>query len=367
MKSFPRISGGLRNLDRRWGVPVRGLALLALLLLIGGAWMSWRVTVDNRMYRQWLSTLPEGQGVNARIFCDWLPTSTAVWLEKHELVLFPRCLQGVYVSQSADPQIVRWITHLPGCASVVLESDALDELLPAIVDAPALNCLELRGLHRPAGRQAIDLESLSATRRLKELRISQLMLDERAVAALQRLPSLETLHLETVEFPDDLGDWLAALRQLRVFSASYCTLSAASLAGAADLPSDCKVDLAFFGADEVLLQRIATVSQLRRLQLTGGLATDAGLAALAGHQRLESLTLVRMHGISDAALPVLAKLPQLMHLRLDDVPVSDAGLMHFASAPELVSLSLRGTRVTKEAADRLKRQVPAVDVEWWVF
>jgi hypothetical protein len=99
---------------------------------------------------------------------------------------------------------------------------------------------------------------------------------------------------------------------------------------------------------------LARLQGVRWLTLMGSRVTDAGLAALPTLPRLEYLFL---HGtrVGDAGLRGLSALPRLRLLDLEKTRVTDRGLRHLAGLGQLSDLALSDTRVTDAGLGRVGR------------
>lgn len=93
------------------------------------------------------------------------------------------------------------------------------------------------------------------------------------------------------------------------------------------------------------LAAVATIHEVRHLQLDLTNLTDEGLAELAGLRRLETLQL-RGTRITDRSAAVLAGFQELQWLELDDTQLTDAAAPHLAKLQKLEVLRIQGTRLT---------------------
>ncbi|HUY87668.1 MAG TPA: hypothetical protein VMV10_02930 [Pirellulales bacterium] len=109
--------------------------------------------------------------------------------------------------------------------------------------------------------------------------------------------------------------------------------------------------------DEIC-RRIASLADLRALDLAGSTIDDRQLVILAPLARLESLNLSST-AITDAGLEQLAQFPELRHLNLENTAITDAGLAHLQALPKLESLQLSLTEVTDDGLPALGR-LPAL-------
>lgn len=103
--------------------------------------------------------------------------------------------------------------------------------------------------------------------------------------------------------------------------------------------------------DEIC-RRIASLGDLRTLDLAGSTIDDRQLVLLAPLARLETLNLSST-AITDAGLKQLAQFPQLRHLNLENTAITDAGLVHLPELSKLESLQLALTEVTDDGLSAL--------------
>jgi hypothetical protein len=98
----------------------------------------------------------------------------------------------------------------------------------------------------------------------------------------------------------------------------------------------------------------------------GGQATDEALALLAGLPTITCLGLGGSHALTDDGLRVLASVPNLRELDISGIPISDAGLEVLFELKKLETLNLAGTRVTDRGIGVLEanRTLRDVNLAW---
>jgi hypothetical protein len=111
------------------------------------------------------------------------------------------------------------------------------------------------------------------------------------------------------------------------------------------------------------LLELGTVTHL---ELWYSRVTDAGLARLSALPRLNSLVL-KGGSIGDGGLVYLGDLRRLEHLELDNMHVSDTGLIHLGSLSRLKLLTLLRTHVTQAGEEKVKKAIPGLLVNRWMF
>ncbi len=103
--------------------------------------------------------------------------------------------------------------------------------------------------------------------------------------------------------------------------------------------------------------QLTGIKDLRRLDLSHALITDAGLKHLEQFQTLEALSLVETQ-ITDAGLENVGRLKMLKHLDLRGTHISDEGLRHLHKLDMLESITLDDTRITADGVGQLLAETP---------
>jgi hypothetical protein len=101
------------------------------------------------------------------------------------------------------------------------------------------------------------------------------------------------------------------------------------------------------GLTDAEMAEIARLPALREMEIVGDRLTDAGLASLAKVARLDVLHLEGTSMLTDEGLRTLAGSTTLRHLRLSG-PFTDAGMAYLAAMPSLKVLWLEAPKVTEE-------------------
>jgi uncharacterized membrane protein len=102
--------------------------------------------------------------------------------------------------------------------------------------------------------------------------------------------------------------------------------------------------------------------QVTWLNLSGTAITDEGLSRVGRFRHVTRLHLDRT-SVSDAGLAHLAALEHLEYLNLYGTAVTDDGLRHLSGLNQLRTLYLWQTAATPAAADRLKADLPRVEID----
>jgi peroxiredoxin len=110
------------------------------------------------------------------------------------------------------------------------------------------------------------------------------------------------------------------------------------------------------------LEKIAQLTDLQFLGLSGTKVTDAGMQALQHCLNLRELHLAGT-AIGDDGLKSLAELQSLKVLALGDTLITDSGLEQLARLEMLVDLDISGTQITKAAEDKLQAARPNLAIK----
>jgi hypothetical protein len=101
--------------------------------------------------------------------------------------------------------------------------------------------------------------------------------------------------------------------------------------------------------------------RVKTVELNDPKGSDADLVHLASLTELKRLDL-HYTEVGDAGLAHLSGLSQLQWLWLDGTQVSDAGLVHLSGLSQLRVLYLVGTQVTDSGAAKLRQALPNVTI-----
>jgi hypothetical protein len=141
-----------------------------------------------------------------------------------------------------------------------------------------------------------------------------------------------------------------------------------------------------FMTDE-LLGRLASLENIRRLELQCAKITDAGMETISHFRKLRQLnvyqTAVTSAGvqylkatplledinlsktqIDDAAAETLARLDNLMFLRVSDTKLADKSIPFLGRLSHLLILDISGTQISYEGYQKLKAMLPDCRIEW---
>ncbi len=197
-------------------------------------------------------------------------------------------------------------------------------------------------------------------------------------AGLAHLHSLESLAVLVLRSPDITGSGLKFLSNVPLTAVDFTESGATdegleSIAAFRQIES---IELGNTGVTDAGLRHLAGLKELRSLSLRGTAITDAGLTHLQDLTALESLTLAstavtgsglkdlsgaslttinfRDSGVTDAGLASIAGFQKLELIFLDRTGVTGAGLRHLAGMKSLEQLSLQSTAITDEGVSHLR-------------
>lgn len=226
------------------------------------------------------------------------------------------------------------------------------------------------------------LSTLRHCESVKRLELGHSRVTDAGLAALVRLPKLESIVLHDRDVGEAGFVALAAVTTLRELELTGDTATPA-LPHLGDLRGLEVLRLGYPSIDDRVAPELAKLVSLRTLDLSGTKISDVGLVALASMTSLHELSLSRtritnrglahlahatkLHSLAldhtdlvDAALVHLVRLGALERLRLDHTLVTDAGLVHLRELTALRTLDLSGTVVTEVGIAELRAALPAL-------
>jgi len=214
----------------------------------------------------------------------------------------------------------RRLAKLPELESVDLRGnmEAGDLTLGVLGGLPNLRALK----HRSSSVTDDGLERLAASRTLESLLTQDFVITDAAGASLAKIGSLESLEMFRCQgFGSDGLLALAALKKIdRLTLRDLPNVGDAGMAVLRDLPA---------------LKRL----YLRELASVG----DAGLAHLAGAKTVTVLDLWSMPRLTDASADVIAALPELKEVSIQETGITAAGLEKITALPKLESLTFKNS------------------------
>jgi Leucine-rich repeat (LRR) protein len=242
----------------------------------------------------------------------------------------------------------------------------------------------------------VGMPYLAALTGLKSLDLSHTMIGDVGLESLPALSELEELNLGGTRITGANLNFLKLLRKLRRLSfsgiqrrnAGACwtplltdldmdTIS--SLSGMEDLNLGVGVSLGRTGVavgsgncqvtggiqlTDLGLAKLARLTHLRRLDISGAKITSSGLQSLAKLPQLERLSLWNCVQIDDSAATQLAAFTSLKALDLSATPVGDPGLDRLTALPKLELLYLTDTRISPQGLEAFHNRRKTTFVSW---
>lgn len=248
-----------------------------------------------------------------------------------------------------------------------------DPGLRALAALPALEVLSLEGA--PVSGTAFAAPGWA---KVRELNLARAAVSDEGGAAVLALPLLARLSADRTPVTDaglpglaraknlvelslsgtritDVSVRLAMQSEsLRALDVSETNTTGAWLAGLPERPRVRKLSVARTKFDDAGAALLVRFPSLSRLDASGcERLTDKGLAALAA---LRALTAIELSDTAagDATAAALAKLPELTDAGFGRSKLTDAGAKLLGSCAKLRVVDARGTKVTREGAERAK-------------
>ncbi len=246
---------------------------------------------------------------------------------------------------------------------VLRGTDITDVGMPYLAALTGLKSLDLS--HTMVGD--VGLESLPALSELEELNLGGTRITGTNLNFLKLLPKLKKLSFSGIQRRNAGACWTPLLTDLDLDTISL-------LSGLEDLNLGVGVSLGRTGVPvgagncrvtggiqltDLGVAKLARLSRLRRLDISGAKVTPAGLKALEKLPQLERLSLWNCARLDDSAAPELAALTKLSNLDLSYTPVGDGALKQLAALPDLKLLYLTDTRVTAAGVETFRTHRPS--------
>jgi Leucine-rich repeat (LRR) protein len=248
-------------------------------------------------------------------------------------------------------------------------TDVTDTSLAYIAALPNLKALDI------SFTQITDvgLEHLAALALLEDLNLGGNKISGVGLHVLKLLPKLKKLSFYGIQRRNAGWCWAPVVTDLELDTISL-------LAGLEDLnvglgvglgvprpndlgPADGEAECRIAGGTRITdlgLTRLAKLTKLQQLDVSGSAVTSDGLKALAPLQQLRRLNLWNVRGIDDRAVPYLEALPNLTTLDLSNTAVSDQALARLAKLAHLRRLYLNETKVSADALSAFQKGHPSV-------
>lgn len=218
----------------------------------------------------------------------------------------------------------------------------------------------------------VGLESLPAFTDLEELNLGGTRITGINLNFLKLLPKLKKLSFDGIQRRNAGACWTPLLTDLDLDTISL-------LSGLEDLDMGVGVSLGRTGVavgpgncqvtggiqlSDLGVAKMAKLTHLRSLNISGSKVTSAGLKSLERLPQLERLNVWNCKKLDDSAGSELATFAHLKELDLSYTGVGDATLKTLAGIPGLKLLYLTDTKVTPEAVEAFRKGKPGTLVSW---
>jgi internalin A len=250
---------------------------------------------------------------------------------------------------------------------VLRGTDITDVGMPYLASLTGLKSLDIA--HTMVGD--VGLESLPALSQLEELDLGGTRITGINLNFLKLLPKLKRLSFNGIQRRNAGACWTPLITDLDLDTISL-------LSGLEDLNLGVGVSLGKTGVavgagnchvtggiqlTDLGVAKLAKLTKLRRLDISGAKITPAGLKALK-NLPLERLSLWNCTALDDSAAPELAAIGKLTTLDLSYTSAGDGMLKSLAALPNLKLLYLTDTKVTPAAVEAFRKEKPASFVSW---
>jgi hypothetical protein len=239
-----------------------------------------------------------------------------------------------------------------------------DEHLSALAAIPKLEKLSFWAHDEVTAR---GIKALTNCKKLSFLHLELWELDPAALAPLRDLPQLEELHFRLGFVSDKLAQELSEWKNVKRLTLGWTkALTDEGLRSVAKMTQLDSLGLqAAYGLTPDGMKHIATMTNLRALNLWGTKIGEAGVENLKNLTNLRTLVLNTdsKAPITPNALTALAGMKDLEVLDLFDAKISDADLDALAKFTKLKQLDIRGTQITREGAEQLRKKLPQAKID----
>jgi Leucine-rich repeat (LRR) protein len=251
---------------------------------------------------------------------------------------------------------------------VLRGTDITDVGMPYLAALTSLKSLDLS--HTMVGD--VGLESLPALSELEELNLGGTRITGINLNFLKLLPKLKKLSFSGIQRRNAGACWTPLVTDLDLDTISLLSsLEDLNLGvgvslgktGVAAGAGNCHVTGGIQLTD-LGVAKLAKLTKLQRLDVSGARITPAGLNVLKSLPQLERLSLWNCTALDDSAASKFAAAPKLTMLDLSYTSAGDGTLKSLAALPNLKLLYLTDTKVTPAGVDAFRRQKPGSFVSW---
>lgn len=288
-----------------------------------------------------------------------------------------------------------WVSHLGGRVETDARGDVTavwlrgtyvaDSDLAKVAGMPRLEKLDL-ALSRVTDLGMLRLKDLKNVREI-DLFFAELVTDE-GLAAMKNWPKVERLNLRGTKVTDNTLSLFAGKESITALDIGYAEVTDSGLQHLPRypnlrelafggnkmtevglqvlraMPQLTKLDISgkqrtdsglwFVGLTDIGLDPVATLADLRELNVSGTPVSSRGLEKLRGLKKLEKLNLLACKRVTDEAVAVLAAMPALKWVELKDTSLTAKGFADLRKAKP--ALMIAGDP-SKEPPDPYKVEV----------
>ncbi len=256
-----------------------------------------------------------------------LPTAVAA------TVMVPGVEEVQLKGRAVDDTIALPVSGIPTLRRLRLtDTDVTDTTLKKIGEVGNLQLLHVHGAQQIT---AEGLRSLSELSELKDLSLSGDNIDDGVIASLAGLTELKKVRLRGTAITGD------------------------NIAPIGDTPIE-DLELAETDFGNAGMADVAEMPELTKLNLWLTKIDDQGLQSLAGNERLTSLNLDNLPGITDASIDVIASMPSLTFLHLGKTAVTADGVERLDKLQKLEKIHVTNLDVPEEVLQRLRDRIPSL-------
>jgi hypothetical protein len=219
---------------------------------------------------------------------------------------------------------------------------------------------------------ASEFKQVGQLTHIKNLTLSK-CLDDEMLGHLSTLVELEMLQTNLAEITDDGLKRLVPLKKLRIvkFFHPSKSFTGSGLAALNELPNLESLTVAgslSFGDEG--MAAVAKLTRLKQLRTWHAGQTIEGIKKLKDLKNLTSLTLGQRLTyqppafVTDEAIGILVELKSLEFLQLEEARLTFSALSQLKQLPQLNKLNLEGIDVPEADVERLRKELPKVEITW---
>jgi hypothetical protein len=198
-------------------------------------------------------------------------------------------------------------------------------------------------------------------------------LGDAALALLTGLTELEYFSTNLSTITDEGVKSFAPLKKLKILKFFHPSkaFTGAGLAQLAELPNLERLTVAgslAFGDEG--MAAVGKLTNLKEVRTWHAGQTLEGIKELRSLKNLKSLTLGQRlaykppTSLSDETIPILAEIKSLESLQLEEARLKFDALVQLKQLPELKKLNLEGIDIPETDIERLRKELPKVEVKW---